>query len=67
MHRIAQAALPAPEEFAIVQPRYIVMPALLWALAMLGVVIATVVGNAAEPTPPQATAGEEFVGLAHGA
>jgi hypothetical protein len=67
MNRTARRPQPAEEEFAVVQARYVALPALLWALAMLAVVIVTVVETAAEPVSARAPASEEPVGLVHGA
>jgi cytochrome c-type biogenesis protein CcmH/NrfF len=65
MSRAARQPLPADDEFEVVQPRYVAMPALLWALSMLAVVIVTVVGTAAEPVSAQAA--EQPPGLGQGA
>lgn len=61
------AAHPAAEDFALVQTRYVAVPALLWGLAMVCAIVFTIAQGAAADAAQRDAAVDDGSISAHGA
>ena len=66
-HASSAAATIGEEEFALVQHRYVAAPALMWAAAMVAVLMLTALQPVREQVARPALAGEVCECLVHGA
>lgn len=63
----AKTPLPSTQDFELVATPYVAVPAALWGLAMLAVVLTTLLYLGPPAESAQAPASEEFLGTALGA